>query len=296
MKTYFLSSQPCALTLNGAYFGITDKFGRFAELSLKDNVLAQFTPQDALPLSCFLSEQLRFTPPKGFEVYLLKDAIVLYARDFPPADFTLQVLTQKRFDAYLVTLFRQGALQLSIEWENNLFTSTLPPSFANSTLSYHGGLFFLNAGSALAAYTKNAECVLREETLRFSFEGNELTATLPLFDSLQCVAECAWTLSEMGCERKKCTLLTKERENIPALLPYVFFESLLLGGNYAEYLSDELLTKQDALRDFIGDFQSVIFTDEPNVCALFRKRKENLYEAAYFAVEVKDGKIVDIKN
>ena len=38
MKIYFLSSQPCALIIGGAYFGRTGDFERFAEISLQDNL------------------------------------------------------------------------------------------------------------------------------------------------------------------------------------------------------------------------------------------------------------------
>ena len=92
MKIYFLSSRPCALTLNDAYFGLTDRFERFAELSLKDGIFVRFTPENAQPIGFFLNENIRFSPPVGCEVYLLTNAIAIYARDFPPTDFSLKLL------------------------------------------------------------------------------------------------------------------------------------------------------------------------------------------------------------
>ena len=74
MKIYFLSSRPCALTLNDAYFGITDGFERFAEISLKDKLFVRFSPENAQPVSFFLTENIRFDPPTGCDIYLLKDA------------------------------------------------------------------------------------------------------------------------------------------------------------------------------------------------------------------------------
>lgn len=296
MKIYFLSSQPCALTLNGVYFGLTDRFCKFAEISLKDNILATFTPEGALPLSLFVNENLRFSPPKGFEIYLLKDSLAVYAKTFPPADLSLRVFDQKRLDNCLVTLFQQGTVQLSVEWDNQLFNATLPPSFAGSTLSFHGGLFFLEGENRLAAFTREGKCVLEEEILSFSFEENRLNATLPLFDSLQCVANCAWELSETDCRLQKFNVKTKRFEGTERLLPYVFFESVLIGGNFEAYLSDELLPEKDKLKGFIGEFVSVALTEDPYTCALLRKKGENLYEAAYFTVEVKEGKICDIKG
>ena len=63
MKIYFLSSRPCALFLDGEFAGKTDLFERFADVSPKDNVFVRFVPEGALPVSFFLTERLRFSPP-----------------------------------------------------------------------------------------------------------------------------------------------------------------------------------------------------------------------------------------
>ena len=88
--------MPAALTVNGAYLGIVDGFERSAELALRDNLFVRFEPENALPISFFLTEQIRFSPPENCEVYLLKDGIAIYARDFPPNDCMLKPITQKR--------------------------------------------------------------------------------------------------------------------------------------------------------------------------------------------------------
>ena len=104
MKVYFLSSRPCALTLNGAYFGTTDLFERFAEISLKEGIFVCFTPENAQPVSFFLTENIRFQPPKNCQVYLLGDAIALYAYHFPPTDFALRAVAQKEENAQIYAL------------------------------------------------------------------------------------------------------------------------------------------------------------------------------------------------
>ena len=295
MKTYFLSSKPCALTINGAYFGVTDRFGRFAELSLKDKLFAQFTPEGGLPIAFFITEEIRFRPPRGVEVYLFKDALVLYAKEFPTADFSLKVIAQERFENTLVTLFYQGGVQLSIERDNQLFNATLPPSFENASLSKHGSFFFVENKNQLLAYDENGRCVLNEEVISYDFDGETLKATLPLFDSRQGVVECAWELNE-SIRQTKRSLIVKSEEIANRLLPYVFFESLLIGGNFEEYLSAELLPQKEEIKQFIGNFEKVCLTDNPHCCALLRKKKDRLFEAAYFTVEMHDGKITDVKK
>ena len=48
MKIYFLSSQPCMLSLNGTFYGTTDSFERFAELNLSDRIFVKFSSSSAL--------------------------------------------------------------------------------------------------------------------------------------------------------------------------------------------------------------------------------------------------------
>ena len=304
MKVYFLSSRPCALTLNDAYFGLTDRFERFAEISLKDNMFVRFTPENAQPIGFFLNESVRHTPPAGCEIYLLENAIAIYAKSFPPSDLTLKILAQKRFEKSLVTLFYQGELQLSIQTEKGFFISTLPPTFEKSELLFESGLFLLKTPNMIAVYTMAGERVLMENVLSCKIEAGVLYATLPLSDSLGRVADCAWEMSEQGVTRTKCTLLqsrTKDGENDPEtlraeLLPFAFFESILLGADCTSLLSDDLAPQADKLKGYLGDFCSVTLTDDPSVCGLVYKKAERLFEIVNFSVTIENGKIKDIQR
>ncbi|MBO5240953.1 MAG: hypothetical protein J6B56_06015 [Clostridia bacterium] len=304
MKIYFLSSRPCALTLNDAYFGLTDHFERFAELSLKDNVFVRFTPENAQPIGFFLNEAVRHSPPAGCEVYLLSNAIAIYARDFPPSDLSLKILCQKHLEKSTLTLFYQGALQLSIETEEGFFVSTLPPSFERSELFYESGLFFLKAPDALAIYTKTGERVLLENYISMDIKSGELHARLPLSDSLGRIADCVWTLDENGVTQIKCALSqarTISGEHDPArlqaeLLPFAFFESVLVGADYASLLSNDLAPQAERLKEYLGDFKAVTLTDDPNVCGLVYAKGERLFEVKPFTVTLQNGKIADVQG
>ncbi len=304
MKVYFLSSRPCALTLNGSYFGITDGFERFAEISLKDNLYALFSPENAQPIGCFINDRIRFSPPDGFEVYLLPDGLALYARDFPPRDFLLHAIDQQRREGTLATLFLQGELQLSIESEEGFFIACVPPTFARASIRFIEGLIGLEGEDKLALYTVKGERVFCENVRSFRVEEGVLTALLPLSDALGRTAECSYALSKEGCKQTGCVLRqtrtekgeTTEDKIAASLLPFAFFESVLLGLDYKQLLSDELSKKADYLVDFLGDFIAVAPRKEQNACGLVRKKGERLYEVVTFFVEVKEGKIVDIRG
>lgn len=296
MKIYFLSSRPCALTLNGAFFGVTDKFERYAEISLKDNIYAQFSPQGGLSIGCFLTDSLRFSPPENFEVYLLKDGIALYARDFPPADFTLKPLAQAKENGVLATLFRQGRLQLSIEYAGELYTDTLPDTFEHGSVTFHSGLVFVECENCLAVYEKTGERLLMETVLSYTVEDNVLRAVLPLSDAFGRTAECTWELTETACAQTEFTVRQSVNAPKDELLAYAFFESVLIGANYAELLSDELRPDAEKIVGFLGDFVAVTLTADPKCCGLLKRKGDRLFEAKYFSVETADGKIIDVKG
>ena len=289
--------MPAVLTLNELYFGVTDKFERFIDVSLKDNIFVRFTPQNALPVSFFLTEDIRFTAPKGVEVYLLRDGIALYARDFPPSDFSLRPLAQIRENNLLATLFFQGDLQLSLTTEKTAFVATLPPIFATASLSVHNGFVFVETKRSLAVYNERAECVFMEDILSYTKEKNGFTAILRLCDSLNRTAECSYILDGDTCARETYRLrqaISREQDKLK-LIPYAFFESVLIGANFEDFLSDELIVEKDKIARFLGDFSAVILTEDANTCGLLKKRGERIFEACYYTVILKDDKIVDIR-
>ncbi|MBR2442104.1 MAG: hypothetical protein IKB20_03465 [Clostridia bacterium] len=302
MKIYFLSAIPCALTLNGVYFGLTDRFERFAEIHLADKIFAEFIPENAQPIRFFITERLPSVPPQGCEVYLLPDGLAVFARDFPPLPAPLTVIAQARFPQGLVTVFSQGGVQVSIENSFGLFTSYLPPSFSVCELTYHEGLFFLKGQNCLAVYTQKGRQVLLEEVLSFEIENGELKAVLPLSDCLGRNANCVWAIDEEGCIQKSCTLTQarthggdgNEADILKELLPYAFFESVLIGADFTPFLSNELQTKAGALTAFLGEFKAVVPTDDPFVCRLIYQKQERLFEARDFKVCVEKDKITDV--
>ena len=297
MKLYFLSAQPCILTLNGTYFGRTDTFERFIEISASDNVYAKFSPQGSGDIGFFINEDLRFSPPDGCDVYLLRDGVAVYAHTFPPNDFTLQTIAQARFDDVLVTVYKQGAYQLCINTPSGMFNAALPPSFARCQVLSFGNLLLLDGATAIAVFNKNAECLLRENVLSYTIEHDTLFAVLPLSDRLGRTADCAWQIIENRLSQTKFCIRqdgSSATDLSTELLPYAFFESVLIGAEYTAFLSDELIHKAQALKEFLGSFQSVVLTERTDVCGLVYQKAERLYQVRYFTVKVENGKITDV--
>ncbi len=294
MRIYFLSSRPCALKVGGVFFGRVDDFERFADIDLTDSLFLEFIPEKGLPLSFFLTEEVRFTPPKGCEVYLLEGAIALYARDFPPDDFLLRPIAQISEKDCLATLFQQGEVQLSLQSQGGFRLTHLPPCFAEGSLSFEGELLFCKCPAHLAIFTKSGERVFLEKVLSYRVEEGVLEADLPLVESLGRIAKCRYSLTEKGCERVSCTLLQARGERLDELLPLAFFETLLFGGEVESFLCEELQGEGEKLKEFLGEFLAVYPVDEGKRFLLIRKKAEGLFEGAYYTVKVENGEIIDI--
>ena len=290
------------LTLNGVFYGVTDSFERFAEINPADRVFVKFTPEGAHPIGFFITEEILSTPPNGCEVYLLKEGIAVRACDFAPLDYTLRPICQQRFGDTAVSVFQQGHIQVTIQSPDGFFNSTLPPSFSACKLSKHGDLYFIEGENHLAAYTGGGKCVFLEEVLSFSATETELNATLPLSDALGRVADCVWRLEKTGCRRTQFQLRQARSYNGECdeetireeLLPYAFFEKVLLGEDYQALLSEDLQGKAEGLKAFLGDFCAVTLTHDPKICGLIRKKAPRLYEVDYFTITLECGKIADI--
>ncbi len=299
MKIYFLSSQPCALTFNGVFYGITDSFERSAELVLADRIYVKFSPEGALPIGFFVTENLLSSPPQGCEVYLLQDGAAIYACDFPPADFTLRPIAQKRKGDILATVYLQGKPQLSVNSAKGFFNAHIPPSFASCSIDFYENYILLKSKEQLGVYSLECQPLLVENVLEYELLGDVLHALLPLSDRLGRTADCEWNLKNGACILTKFTIrqIKQTDEALDEnLLAYAFFESILLKADYESFLCDELLSDAPAIIEFLGEFLSVTLTNQPNVCGLVKRKAERLFTLDYVTVEIKNGKITDVRG
>ena len=295
MKVYFLSAKPCALTVNGAYFGITDTFEKFAHLSLKDKLCVCFTPQDALPISFFLTEDILFSPPDGCDVYLCNDALAIYAHAFPARDTLLKIITQNACENLVVTVFSQGEVQATFQTLDSVMIAYLPPSFRNCEIEFWQNFCLFCSPDCLHVYTKQGKCVLQENIEKYHIENDVLYAALPISNALGFIAECAWKIQDGTLTQTQYTLKqTRESTNDDALRAYAFFESVRIGAPFAQMLDENLQKEQDKLRSFLGDFIHVVLTDNPTVCGLVYKKAERLYQVRYFRITLQENKITDL--
>ena len=126
--------------------------------------------------------------------------------------------------------------------------------------------------------------------------GNYDEMTIPLSDHYQRTAECRYAVKDGSVVQERYAV--RQDSSLPqdGLIAYAFFESVLIGANYEQMLSSELAEKASELSAFLGDFVAVVPTEDTRVCGLVRKKKERLFDLSYYAVEIQNGKICDIKG
>ncbi len=293
MKVRFLSSVPCALTVGGKYYGVTDGFERFAEITLKDNLFACFSPQNALPLGVFLNENLFFAPPEGVYVCLLRDGAAVYARSFPPRLSETRIVAQERFVADLITVFFQGTLCISLETSAGFYISPLPLRYENATISKHGELYFVEGKNALCIFNARGKKLFDEEVLSYTADEATLKASVKLSGGAKRVLYGEWALAQNECYRISGKIEGTENSG---LIAYDFFENFRVGADVSAFLSHELTEKSEKLGAYLGEYAYAFPCENENECGVLRKKGERIYEADYYVTETSGGKITDFKK
>ncbi len=283
-----MAETTCALTVNGVYLGIVDGFERTCELQPADRVFCELKPCDRLPVSFFFDEDFLLAPPPQIKLYYTERGVAIYAENFSYADQTLRVIWQKRFGNALLTLCTQGKLQLNLQCGGELHLLELPDALSDCQVSPLGDDFLLEGDGAFARISREGKLLLFSEG-KVLERGEHLRAEVPFRDSAQHTAVCAWE----GDKLVECTVRTASEPQADTFA-IAFFESILIGADPLPFLHDTLSEKADSLREFLGDFRSVVLTEARDRVGLVYKRKERIYDLRYFRIELCDGKIKNI--
>ena len=251
--------------------GQIDGFERSFDCSLSDNLFLEAVPTNgASPVGFFLNRALLWTPPDFLTVYDGRELIGIHIRF--PAHGALKICAQLEEDG-LFTLFWDGCLQLSIEAEQ--YTVRQVPSFLEkATLKREGNTLVLAGEDGIACY---------------DLEGNErYVLSLQEGKAFDAIGR------RVGFRATETLSLWLEEEAFPLeKLPFAFLEAIRLKADLSPYISEELLSRQEALYSFFPSFvQTIAAGEEP---AVLLKKKENLFFVQIVRFEYKDGKIDNVK-
>ncbi len=314
MRVYFTASQPCALRLGGAMLGFCGGHEKFVDVDPESKTLAEFIPENAdlLPADLVLEKSFFQSPPAFCDVYRYGFAVHLHIREFSARYSGISVLVQERVCGALVTLYKNGGIQLSIEKTDGFYTESLPAAFADAQI------FSETVGGKELIFLAAAE---GEDTLLFIYDGTRplfknrvlsyaagelLSAKLAFRDCAGHIAESGWKLDNGRFALASYTV--RERDGFEAdsldekLLPFAFFQTFLARGDYRKYLSPELIGRADDLKDYLGNFADVcippsafyLHCGKINATGLVYPAAENVFDVKFFSLEIKSGKICNI--
>ena len=304
MRVHFLSYKPAILKLNGLYVGGIDLFERHIELDLSDSIMAEIVPGENLqPVNFFIDEKLLFNPPPYMDVYLMSGEALIYIREYGNKNLKLEVLFQTRFCGNLITVFSQGGCYLSIEGAAySLFPLTNRFINARSeevTIS-NRPVLALWGGNSLILISENGRRIFTNTVESADF-GDFLTVKVAFETCTAAKAEITYTYDGEKLEQ----VSGKTYETHPAeenILHFAFFESVLVCGNFSEYLDEDLRKKADSLKSYLGEYVGVSVPTEKfyaengaiNAAGLIYPKAANLFEVKYYAVDITHGKISNI--
>lgn len=304
MTLYFLSPVPAALRLNGQYVGVIDCFERKVEI--QGDVFAEITPSDGgLPLCFIIDADFFRSPPASADVYLIGDDALIKLRAYRSSDAALRVIAQARTEECLFTLYSQGGLFVSCDGRDFSITE-LDRSFCEARFERQsvGGVsvMCLFAEGALAIFTESGKLVFRNAVKSYSC-GDMLGVTIEFPTCADCEGECSFSFDGESFTLVSGT--TRERREVRnELLHFAFFESVLVRGDSARYLSDELAPEAGKLSAYLGEFVDVLVPPQKFYAARNERRAaglvyplgRNLFRVKFYAADVEGGKVVNIRE
>lgn len=285
MRIFFLSERAGGFSVNGAYLGLVDGFERSAEIDPKDGVFCTLSVPGCIPLSFCLDEAFLLDPPPQVTLYRTRRGIAVYMHSFAETDTSLSVLWQERVNGVQLTLVKQGGLQLHFQSMSDFRVISLPPRLQTCKPFPCGENILLEGETAFLLLSQSGDVLVDSEG-RVTSKEDGLRAEVPFRDSAGHTAAMEWR----GGKLVSCSIRSR-REPTEATLALCFFESVLIGADASPFLCDALLPKAGMLREFLGDFCSVVLTEETDLIGLVYRHKPRIFDLRYFRVSLDGGKI-----
>ena len=287
MKVYFLSDRLSALSLNGMYLGMIDGFERSVELNPDDNIYVEISPANCIPLRFRLDQDFLFAPPPHINLYYTDSGVAVYAFGFCREDQSLAVLKEHQLGGAHFTLYRQGEVFLRYENGGTQIIS-LDDRFENCEIRRVQDGYLLIGSSAFVLLDGSGKVLVRSDGEVLE-AGESLKAEIPFHDAMGHSAVSEWRAGKLVGSSIRAKHTPTETTYALAL-----FECVNLGVDPAPYLHEKIRDKADSLKEYLGDYRSVVLTDDPQRIGLVYERKERVFDVRYFTVTVEDGRIANI--
>ena len=272
--------------MNGIYLGMIDGFERSVEIP-DDNIYAEIAASGYHPLRFCINQDFLFSPPPHINLYYTENAVALYAFGFQREDQTLTVLSQEQLGGTLFTLYRQGEVYLRYE-NGKTHLIPLDDRFEKCKIKEIKDGYLLTGAGAFLLLRRNGTVLVRSEGEVIE-AGDNLKAEIPFHDMMGHTVVSEWRGGELVSSSVRAKRTPTETTYALAL-----FECVNIGVDPSPYLHEKIRDKADSLKEFLGDYRSVVPTDSPEKVGLVYERKERVFDVRYFYITLEDGKIANI--
>ncbi len=311
MYYYFSCEYPAVIKLNGVYYGLIGDAVKCVN-SLDEQTFVEICPISGKynGVNFMLSKDFLTCEHNLVSVTDLKGGYLLKIKE-PTASGEFKIIAQQKYNDAVVTLFNDNGVKLSLETPNDFYADnfdflvTSGEIFRVDTFSspvictvLHGKHDYLSAYLITDKIIK----VFYDQVDGYSFSSG-ISTTKKYVDILKHTVTCEWALSNATLTVKESHLTYGKELNLDKmpelLIPYAFFEELLVGGKVSEFLSDDMQKNERLLKGYLGDFIGVMppptFRDVSQVGLIYPNGK-NGYTVNYYKCAIENKKISNISK
>ncbi|MBQ7373991.1 MAG: hypothetical protein IJW64_05470 [Clostridia bacterium] len=269
MLYYLLCATPCAVKLNGDYVGTAGQNFSFLEF---DEGFLEFLPLDQtfFPTSLFINKNTT-SNTQNTKIIDLYGGFLLIPQFFKKLSSDFKLIEKRIFplsNPVTVSCYNHGGVKLYLSNETDFFIDGLPfcpEKIVFESCAYKGREYIVAVcvakKSLILGYCVSGKItpVFKNLCDGYGFENNCITTLENKNDLLGHSISSKWGFEE-GVKLLNFTISTKRSPfSIPEkLVPYAFFEEILIDGDPSVFLSPKLKEKAKDLREFLGNFEKVL--------------------------------------
>ncbi len=312
MVFYFSSEFNSVLKINGLYLGNLNGIVKKCNVEILDNAFVEICPlsEKNAPINFIINPALFNETHPYLSIVDLGGAYLLTAQNRPT--FTeKKVLCEKNYPLLNAVAFVEKGFCIQLSTPNDSVLDT----FCEFPTSVSFNPFSLNNLALLAVIASGKNKVVYVysigEKIRFlkkmlvsncSFE-NGFTTTEKFMDHKKHTRKTNWCIKNGELVRESVSVSNEKDVEIAYvidnLIPYLFLEEFIVGGNFNEFLADNVKNNSDKLKGYFGEFIGVIpppsFREWQEI-GLVKRLRENFYSVDYYTFEVENKKITNVKK
>ena len=269
MFCYLSSATPCAVKVNGEFVGKATVNLSFLDL---EQAFLEFVPLDqALAPVCYFFDKKQPVSTKNMQIIDLYGGFLLAPKFIRQSQGELKIIAKKTFSftrPLYVTCFNQGDGKIFLSHERDVFIENTPFSLTDvrfESCSVLGKEYLLiicvSGKTVIYGYEIGEKItpVFKNVCDGYGFDGNLLHLLENKNDLLRHVVSTTWEFGG-SVKVKSCTVTAKRvAYSLPdALIPYAFFEEVLVSGDVEKFLTPRLKPRASEFKEFLGDFTAIL--------------------------------------